>query len=142
MAIYSIGVRSVNANITQAFVEIYTPATLGIRVMEIGICQLAAAVVAIGLGRPAAQGLIPATTSLFQAEQSTSDPAAKTTLALSWGTSPTVPVVFLRRVNTALAASGVIWTFPRGLYLPPSASLVLWNITAGSAADVWFVIDE
>jgi hypothetical protein len=142
MATYSVAVRSTNITINNAVCEIYTPATLGIRVMEVGICQLAAAVVAYGLGRPAAVGVTPGTTSLFQAEQSTIDPAAKTNIALSWGTSPTAPLVYLRRCNTALAASGAIWTFPRGLYVPPSSSLVIFNITAGSAADIWFVIDE
>ena len=141
MALYTIGVRTTNITAGNASCELYTAATLGIRIWEIGICQLAAAAAVYGLGRPQAQGITPVPAN-FQAEQSTADPSAKTNISLSWGTGPTTPLAFMRRAGTALATSGVYWTFPRGLYVPASGSIVIWNITAGSAADVYFVIDE
>jgi hypothetical protein len=37
---------------------------------------------------------------------------------------------------------GIVWTFPRGLVIPISSSLVIWNITTTVACDVNCVIDE
>ncbi len=140
--IYSLGLRSTTTVINQAMLEIYTPATLAVKIMEIGIATASASACTIGLGRPQAQGITPVPV-LFQAEQNVSNPAAKTSASLSWATSPTTPAIFLRRVNfPSVAGSGVIWTFPRGLELPASSSLVLFNITATPASDIWIVIDE
>src|SRR5208337_3667168 len=140
--IYSVGLRTTDTAINHAMVEIYTPATLAIKVLEIGISIATGSACSIGLGRPQAQGITPVPAA-FQAEQNVSNPAAKTMASLSWATSPTVPAVFLRRVNfPATAGSGVIWTFPRGLELPANSSLVLFNITATVGSDVWIVIDE
>lgn len=142
MSIYSLAVRTTNGTINQACVEIYTPATLAVKIMEIGISQIVATSGCYGLGRPAAQGLVPVPVA-FLPEQNFADPAAKTNASLSWGTSPTAPTNYLRRVFTpASVGAGVIWTFPRGLVLPVSASLVIFNITATQLADVWVVIDE
>jgi hypothetical protein len=140
--IYSVGIRTTNLTINQACVEIYTPATLAVKVLEIGVGVVTATSYTVGLGRPQAQGVTPVPVA-FQPEQNASNPAAKTNASLSWGTSPTVPAVFLRRfITPATIGSGVIWTFPRGLELPANSSLVLWNITAAPACDVWIVIDE
>jgi hypothetical protein len=142
MSIYSVGLRTTDTTINHAMVEIYTPSTLAIKVMEIGIAKTSTAAVALGLGRPQAQGVTPVAVA-FQPEQNSGDPAAKTNASLSWATSPTVPLVYLRRVLLpGTAGAGVIWTFPRGLHLPASASLIIFNITAGEAMDVWIVIDE
>jgi hypothetical protein len=142
MAIYSLAVRTTNTTINQAAVELYTAATVAVKVYEIGISQVTGTSVAWGLGRPANQGVTPVA-AVFQAEQSTADPAAKTNLSLSWGTSPTAPAVYLRKAYTLnQIGAGIIWTFPRGLYVPVSASLVVFNITASVASDIWFVIDE
>ena len=140
--IYSLGLRTTDVTINQAMVEIYTPATLAIRVLEIGISIASASACSIGLGRPAQQGITPVPVA-FLAEQNASNPVAKTNASLSWGTSPTAPASYLRRVNfPSSAGSGVIWTFPRGLELPANSSLVLFNTTATVASDVWIVIDE
>jgi hypothetical protein len=143
MAIYSLGLRTTDVTQNHANVEIYTPSTLAIKIMEIGLAQVTATACIYGLGRPAAQGVTPVPV-LFQAEQNSSDPAAKTNASLSWGTSPTQPTIFMRRVATpAAVGAGVIWTFPRGLQLPASSSIVIWNISNPTVAcDVWIVIDE
>jgi hypothetical protein len=143
MATYSIAVRTSNVTISNAMLEIIAASTLSPRIMEIGFTTTTATSVCIGLGRPAAIGITPGTTSTFQAEQATSDPTAKTTVALTWGTSPTNPTNYLRRFFTpATIGSGCIWTFPRGIQIPPSGTLVLQNITAGAVSDVYIVIDE
>lgn len=143
MSIYTIAVRTSNVTISNAMLEIIATSTLSPRIMEIGFTTTTATSIAVGLGRPAVAGVTPGTISTFQAEQTTSDPTAKTTVALSWGTSPTNPTNYLRRFFTpATIGSGCIWTFPRGLQIPPSGTLVLQNITAGAVSDVWIVIDE
>ena len=142
MAVYSLAVRTTDTTINHAAVELYTAATCAIKVWEIGLTQTVGTSVAWGIGRPAAQGITPVA-AVFQAEQATSDPAAKTNLSLSWGTSPSAPTAYLRRFFTLNQIGvGFILTFPKGLYVPASASLVVFNITASVASDVYFVIDE
>ena len=142
MAIYSLGLKTTNFTSGQACLEIYTASTLAIKVMEIGFSQVTATACEYGLGRTGTQGITPVPV-LFQAEQSTTDVAAKTNASLSWGTSPAAPSIYMRRVSTAASVgAGVIWTFPRGLFIAPNTSLVLFNITATVAIDLWCVIDE
>ena len=144
MSIYSLGLRTTDTTQSHALVEIYTPSTLSIKVMEVGIAKTATTAVALGWGRPAAQGATPVAVA-FLPEQNSADPTAKTNASLSWATSPTSPTNFLRRVYLpGTAGAGVIWTFPRGCHLPVSASLVIFNNNAGvsEAMDVWIVIDE
>ena len=143
MGMYSISVRTSNVTINAAMLEVIATSTLSPRIMEVGFTITTATSIAVGLGRPAAIGITPATISTFQAEEVTSDPTAKTTMALTWATSPTNPTNYLRRFFTpATIGSGCIWTFPRGLQVPPSGTLTLSNITAGAVSDVWMVIAE
>jgi hypothetical protein len=70
-------------------------------------------------------------------------PACVTTTNLTWGTSPTAPANYLRRWNSAATVGvGIVWTFPRGVIIPVSASFVTFNITAAVAMDVNIAIDE
>lgn len=141
MAIYSLAQRTTNLTITQACVEWRTPATVRPKVLEIAIVQATATAQSLGLGRPQAIGVTPVNV-LFQADDP-GDPASVMNGSLSWGTSPTVPLIFLRRWNGAATIGvGIIWTFPRGLVIPISSSLVVWNITASVANDITCVIDE
>lgn len=143
MSFYSIALRTSNVTINQAMAEVIATSTLSPRIMEVGFTITTATSVAVGLGRPAAIGITPGTISTFQAEEATSDPTAKTTAALTWGTSPTNPTNYLRRFFTpATIGSGCIWTFPRGLQIPPSGTVTVSNITAGAVSDYWIVIDE
>lgn len=66
-------------------------------------------------------------------------------VASIWTTAPAIPANFFRRGSFAQAVAGrfFIWTFPRGLILAPSTSLVLWQ--AGNAQTHMicsFVIEE
>lgn len=152
MAIYSLSQRTTNTTIANPCWEIRSAAGNKPKVLEIGISINAATASVYGLGRPAAIGVTPTSPQTFVDESdggsgATAAPTGNTTAAVAWGTPPTVPANFLRRVSTpATIGAGVIWTFPRGLGIPNQSgtvgSLVIWNITATSAADVWAVVDE
>lgn len=111
------------------------------KVLELSYITATATAQSIGLGRPQAIGITPVNV-LFQMDDP-GDPASVVNASLSWGTSPTVPLIYHRRWNGAATVGvGIVWTFPRGLALPISSALVLWNITTTVAADVNCVVDE
>lgn len=142
MAIAAAAIRTTNLTITQAGSEVRTTAAVKARVLEVSIVQATGTAMSVGLGRPQALGVTPGTITTFVREDS-ADPACVTTQNASWGTSPTVPVTFARRWNSAATIGvGIIWTFPRGYVIPVSASMVTWNVTAAVAADLSIVIDE
>ena len=142
MSLASAAVRTTNVTINNANVELRTTAGVKCRVLEHSIIQVTGTAASYGFGRPAAQGVTPATTTTFQRDD-TADPACVTTLNLTWGTSPTAPTVYHRRTNTAATVGvGIVWTFPAGITVPVSASLVTFNITATVATDSNWAIDE
>jgi len=142
MAIGSIGVRTSNLTITQACLEIRTTAAVRATLLELSIVQATGTAQSLGFGRPQAIGVTPGTTSTFIRDEPGA-PVCVTTTALTWGTSPTVPLVFARRWNSAATIGvGVIWTFPRGFVIPVSSSAVVWNITTALASDINVAIDE
>ena len=142
MAIGSIGVRTTNLTITQACLEIRTTAAVRATILELSIIQLTATAQSLGFGRPQAIGITPGGTSTPIRDEP-GGPVCVTTTALSWATSPTVPLVFARRWNSAATAGvGIIWTFPRGFIVPVSSSVVVWNITTALASDINVVLDE
>jgi hypothetical protein len=142
MAVYSIANRTSNVTIATAALEIRTTSTDRPRLMEIGISLNVATACCFALGRPGAIGVTPTSPITVLAED-VGDPVGTVTTALAWGTAPTVPTNFFRRVSLPAAlGAGIIWTFPRGLVIPVSSSLVIWNITATALADIWIVIDE
>jgi len=142
MSIASIGLRTSNVTITQASAELRTTAGVKCRILEQSLVQATGTASSFGFGRPAAQGITPATTSTFQRDDS-ADPVAVTTASLSWGTSPTAPTNYHRKWNSAATIGvGIIFTAPRGIVIPVSASWVVFNITAVVAADYNMVIDE
>lgn len=142
MALASIGVRTSNLTITQASAELRTTAAVAANVLEVSVIQATATAQSLGLGRPAALGITPGTTST-PVRDNGGLPVCVSTMALSWGTSPTAPTVFHRRWNSAATIGvGMIWTFPRGFLIPVSGSIVLWNITAAVAVDLNIAYDE
>lgn len=142
MSLASVSVRTSNLTSTQASAELRTTASVKARVLETSVIQATGTAQSLGFGRPAAQGVTPATTSTFQRDD-TADPACVTTLSLTWGTSPTAPTTYHRRWNSAATIGvGIVWTFPRGIIVPVSSSLVIFNITTAVACDVNMAIDE
>lgn len=142
MSIYSLSLPTTVTTIGAAAMDVKAAATNTPSIMEIGINLGAATASLYGIGRA---GNTPTQTApvLLQAEDP-SKPAALTGCAVAWSVAPTVPAQHLRRVSLpATIGAGVILTFPRGLSLAVSASLLLWNITANSAlTNVWVVADE
>ena len=142
--ILSLGVRTSNTTITEAAWEIITGATPGrAKILELGVFAAAATVVNLGLGFPAVVGVTPTAPVDFEPEDSDNVIASGVVQsALAWGTSPTVPAKFFRRIALpATIGTGVIWTFPKGLVIPISSSIVLWNITANPVMDAYAVIE-
>jgi hypothetical protein len=141
MAMYSLAQRTTNLTINQACVEWRSPATVRPRILEVGVVQATGTAQSLGLGRPAAIGVTPVNV-LFQADDP-GDPASTTNGSLSWATSPTAPTIYHRRWNSAATIGvGIIWTFPLGLVIPISSSIVVFNITASVANDVYCTVDE
>jgi hypothetical protein len=141
MAISSLALRTTTFTATTtANIEWRTPATVRAKCLEISYIQLTALASQIGLGRPQAIGLTPVNV-LFQKDDP-GDPASVMNGSLSWATSPTVPQIYHRRWNGTLASTGVVWTFPRGLVIPISFGMVIWNIATTVAADVNCILDE
>lgn len=141
MALYSLAQRTTNLTITQASIEWRTPATVRPRILEISIVQATGTAQSLGFGRPQAIGVTPVNV-LFQADDP-GDPASVMNGSLSWATSPTVPLIFHRRWNSAATIGvGVVWTFPMGFVIPINSSAVVWNVTAAVANDICCAIDE
>ena len=139
----SLGVRTVSGVTGAAAWEILTGATPGrARLIEMGIFLVAATATTIGLGRPQAIGITPTTPVDFLPEDP-NDVVASGVIqsALAWGTGPTIPVSYFRRIALpAVIGSGVIWTFPEGLVIPISSSIILWNLATNSVLDAYAVL--
>jgi hypothetical protein len=142
MSISSCAIRTSNLTITAASAEIRSAAGTRPKILEVSIIQSVGTAQSLGLGRPAAIGVTPGTTSAFQPDDP-GDAASTVTMAASWATSPTAPVVYHRRWNSAATIGvGIVWTFPRGLVIPVSSSIVVFNITAAQASDLNVALDE
>lgn len=145
MAIYSIANRTSATATAAAALEVIGGSNLGYRMLEFGITINAATASVFGFGRPAATGATPTSPQTVIAEDGGNTAAGNTTTALAWGTGPTVPVNFFRRMSLpATVGAGIVWTFPRGVQVLKTLSSVLWNPSAGSnsVADVWNVVGE
>jgi len=142
--ILSLAVRTTNGTTAEAAWEIITGATPGrAKLLEFGVFAAAATAATFGLGIPQAVGVTPAAAVDFEPEDP-NDVLASGVLqsALSWGTSPTIPSKFYRRVALpATIGTGIIWTFPKGLTVPVSNSIVLWNGAANPVVDAYAVFD-
>jgi len=142
MSMYSIGVRTTNLTITQGSSELRTGAAKRPKVLELSIVQATGTAQSLGFGRPGAIGVTPGGTSAPQPDDP-ADPASTCTHALSWATSPTAPTVYHRRWNSAATIGvGIVWTFPRGMEIPVSSSVVIFNITTALASDICWALDE
>lgn len=142
MSLASVAIRTSNLTTTQASAEIRTTASVKARMLELSLIQVTGTAQSLGLGRPAAIGVTPGTISTYQRDDS-ADPACVTTIAATWGTSPTAPSTYHRRWNSAATVGvGIVWTFPRGIIIPVSASVVVFNITTALACDLNSAIDE
>lgn len=142
MAIYSIGRLTTNTTSGAAAHTLITTSTDRARILECGLFLNAATASTYSIGRPAANGVTPTSPVTVVAEDS-GDPAGTVTSALAWGTSPTSPTVDMRRIALpATVATGVIWTFPRGIAVAVSSNFVLQNLATNGAVQSYWVLDE
>lgn len=142
MAIYSLALNTTVTTTGAAAWDVKASASNRPAVMEVSVNLGAATASTYGLGRA---GNTPTQTSpvLVQAEDP-GDPAGVSGCAVAWSVAPTVPTAHLRRISLpATIGSGIIWTFPRGLVLATSASLLVWNLATNSAnTNIHVVVDE
>jgi hypothetical protein len=121
------------------FAEVISPAVAAgkrpAEIREIGIFNVTGIAAEVGIGRPAAIGITPATLTTVQATGSFDVLAGNTTVAATWGTAPTAPTTFMRRAELqAVVGAGVIFTWNPGEFMMWSAAaigtIVLWQISA------------
>jgi hypothetical protein len=142
MAIYSLSLNTTVTTTGAAAGDIMASSANAPRIMEVGINLITATASTYGLGR---SGNTETQTSPVTVQQENpNDPAGNSKCAVAWSVAPTVPSNFFRRIGLpATAGAGVIWTFPRGLILAPSAGILIWNLATNSASmNFWFVVDE
>lgn len=113
----------------------------GTTLREMLVILAAATASTYGLGRPAAKGITP-TAPVTVLSNSGHDVIGAST-ALAWGTGPTIPAQFFRRVSfPTTISSSILWTFSGGLFIPIGGTLVLWNLAANGVVDVSIEVDE
>lgn len=143
MALYALSQRTTATAAAAASWEIRSTAANSPLVMELGLSQAAATAGVYGIGRPAAIGVTPTSPQNFVTEGHANAPTSATTACVAWGTGPTVPTNFNRRVACAATIGvGAIFTFPRGMQIAVSSSVVVWIIATAPVCDVYAVIDE
>ncbi len=142
--ILSLGVRTTSGTTAEAAWEIITGATPGrAKVKEVGVFMAAATASTFGLGYPQAVGTTPTAPVDFLCEDPNDVLATGVVQsALAWAATPTIPLKFFRRISLpAVVGTGVIWTFPEGLVIPVSSSLVLWNLASNGVVDAYAVVE-
>lgn len=136
MAVYSIANRTTNVTTANPCIEIIAGATIRVKIVEISIILAAATASTFGIGRPAAIGVTP-TTPVTALPEDNVDPTGPFTTALAWATPPTIPAAFLRRCTIAGAVgAGIVFPFPKGLYITASESIIVWNLDTNGVSDI------
>lgn len=142
--ILSLGVLTTNTTDGVTAWEIRTGATPGrVKLLEIGITLAAATATTIGIGYPQAIGITPTSPVDFEPEDP-DDVLATGVIqsSLAWATPPTIPTEFRRRMSfPATIGTGIVWTFPKGLVIPVSSSIVVWNLATNSALNCYAVLE-
>jgi hypothetical protein len=143
MAIYSLSQRtSATGAGTAAWEIITTSSQVRPALLELGFSQVTAVAGTYGIGRPQAKGITPTTPQTFLAEDA-GEVAGNSQGAVAWGTGPTVPTNFFRRITCpATIGAGVIWTFPRGLIISNALNFVFWILATAPVCDIYGVTNE
>jgi hypothetical protein len=142
MARYEVSFRTIDGSATAANSEIRATSSDRPLLMELGMFCVSATAGSVGIGRPALMGTTP-TTSYRVIPEDPAQPVGTAIVATAWTTAPTVPVYFYRRLllKAAIGAPTIIG-WPRGLVIPQTGSLVLWNIAVCPQFDVSVTVDE
>lgn len=129
------------------------PATLAAgkrmpEIRELGIFNVSGVAAEIGIGRPAAIGITPATSVTVQATHSNDVIIGATTIATTWGTPPTVPGTFTRRAEIQpMVGAGAVFTWGPGEFVLWSgaaiSTFVIWQISALAVGyDIYLKVAE
>src|SRR5208337_2737131 len=133
MALAGLGNRTTATANAAAALEVIAGANDSYRLMELGFTLVTATASAFGFGRPAAIGITPTSPITVLTEDGNNASTFVTTTALAWGTGPTVPANFDRRISLqASIGAGIVWTWPRGFTVTKALTSVLWNPSGGS----------
>lgn len=112
-----------------------------VRVLEVGIFSATAVAGEVGLGRPAALAVTPATPVGPIASGQSFDNVMGAGAALvdtTWATGPTAPAIPWRRYPIpATIGAGIVWQFPTGIVVPAGGALVLWQYSALAVTYTW-----
>ncbi len=142
MSLYSLALNTTVTTTGAAAWDAKAGAANRPKVYEVSLSLGAATASTYGLGRA---GNTPTQTSpvLVQAEDP-NDNAGVTGCAVAWSVAPTIPAQFFRRIGLpATIGAGILWTFPFGLVLAATASLLVWNLATNSAsANIHVTVDE
>jgi hypothetical protein len=140
MAVYALANRTSSGTTAAAALEVRTTSTKTAKLLVAELFLAAATASTYGIGRAAAIGVTPTSPQTVLAE----DVGTGTvTTALAWATPPTVPANFFKRIAfPATIGVGVIWTFPRGITIPVSNSLVYWNLATNGVIDANIEVEE
>jgi len=138
MGVYSIGRRTTNTTSGQAAMDVAVSSGQRLTVWEWQILLAAPTASTYGLNRATAIGTRTTPTALLQ--EDAADPAPSGIVlvdsALAHSVQPTLSTDYLRRVALpATIGAGVFWTFPRGLKIAVSLSLVLQNLASNGVLD-------
>jgi hypothetical protein len=133
MARYATGFTTTATAAGAAIADLRTAAGERAYVREIGLFISAATASQIGLYRPSTLGT--ASTSVTGVPVDPADAAATASIGTAWSVAPAVStnVPIRKAMIPAAIGNGIIWTFSdRGLVVPVSSSLLLWNYGAGA----------
>jgi hypothetical protein len=128
-----------------AVLEIIASAVSSFKLLELGITINSATASVFAVGVPAAKGITPTSPGAVQNINTLDTATTNTTTALAWGTGPTSPTTFIKRVSLgAYAGAGRVWEWRSdgGLIVPKNTSIVVWAIGTVSVADIEICIDE
>ena len=153
--LYEVAMTKTTSTAAAPFAEII-PATLAAgkrppEIREIGVFVVSppsSGGAEIGIGRPAAIGITPATEVTVTALDSIDTITGNTVIAATWGTAPTAPTTFMRRAELqGIAGAGLIFTWLPGEFVLWSGSaistVVLWQLGALAVTyDVYLKVAE
>lgn len=143
MAIYSISRTATVTTSGNAAGDVATSTGIRPRVMEVGIFLGAATASTYALNRSSALGT--RTTPVALLPEDAADPALTgITLvdsAIAFSVQPTLAATDLRTIALpATIGVGMVWTFPKGLAIAVSLSLVIVNRATNSASAPYHIV--
>jgi hypothetical protein len=114
-------------------------------IREITITLAAATASTIGFGFPQAIGVTPTSpVDFIPVNQNLTMPTNAVTSALAWGTTPTIPAAFLKRVAfPGTIGTGIVWEFSGedGIVITPTKTVILWNLATNAVVDATAVVE-